>query len=336
MIASLRSEPVTLSGRRLFVTGGTGFLGRCLLDYFIEAADLHGPDFEVTVLSRRPAEFLASHPYYNGRAWLRFVEGDLGQLPPVHARLFTDVIHAAADTHSSAAPLAWLDQLVGGTRNVLDFAVANDVERLLFLSSGAAYGPQPPGVSALREDATLAPPTTDPHALYGQGKRFAEHLCTLYQQQFKLNCIVARCFAVLSEHMPLEGPYAAANFIRDALEGRDIQIRGDGSAVRTYIHGRDAAHWLVTLLRRGRAGEIYNVGSNVPVSILALAQAIAAQAALPVNVVIRNAVAPGPRAVYIPSIEKASQLGLRIETPLHDAIAATLHTLKLARRSATA
>ena len=188
----------------------------------------------------------------------------------------------------------------------------------------------------MREDASLAPPTTDPRALYGQGKRFAEHLCALYQQQFKLKCIIARCFAVLSEHIPLDGPYAAGNFIRDALEGRDIQIQGDGTAVRTYIHGRDVAHWLVNLLRRGRAGEIYNVGSDVPISILGLAQAIAEQAASPVDVVIQNAAAPGPNAVYVPSIEKAGQLGLRIETPLHDAIAATLHNVQLARRSATA
>ena len=317
-----------MRGRKVFVTGGTGFVGRCLLDYFLESADTHGPDFEVTVLSRRPAEFMSLHPGYAGRRWLRFQEGSLEHLPVPTPGAFTDVLHAAADTHSSAEPLAWLDQLVQGTRRVLDFAVACGAERLLLVSSGAAYGPLPGGLDVFREDAALAPLTTDARSVYGQGKRLAEHLCALYGQQFGLSCVIARCFALLSEHMPLDGPYAAGNFLRDALAHRDLEVLGDGSTVRTYLHGRDAAHWLVSMLRHGEPGEIYNVGSDVPVSILELAQAVAAQASPPLGIRVLKTAASGRRATYLPSIEKAGRLGLRVETPLHEAIVTTLRALE--------
>lgn len=327
MSSSRPSEPISLRGRRIFVTGGTGFVGRCLLDYFQDSATRWGTDFEVVVLSRSPQAFLDRHPLYAGRAWLRFATGSLDHLPAPEAGRFTDVLHAAADTHSAPAPLEWLDQLVQGTRRVLDFAVAAGAERFLLVSSGAAYGPVPDGVARFREDAQFAPVTSDSRSVYGQGKRLAEHLCALYMQQHGLACVVARCFALISEHMPLDGPYAAGNFVRDALAGHDIEILGDGSSVRTYLYGRDAAHWLVSLMCRGEPGQIYNVGADAAVSILELAHAVAAQASPPLKVRVLRQGTPSPRAVYVPDIEKAGRLGLRVDTSLAEAIVATMRAL---------
>lgn len=318
------------------MTGGTGFVGRCLLDYFHESVQAYGPGFEVTVLSRSPQTFLDRHPGHAGQTWLRFAPGSLDRLPTPEAGRFTDVLHAAADTHASTAPLAWLDQLVQGTRQVLDFAIASGAERFLLVSSGAAYGPVPDGIARLREDAPFAPATTDAKSVYGQGKRLAEHLCALYRQQHGLDCVIARCFALISEHMPLDGPYAAGNFVRDALAGRDIEIQGDGSSVRTYLHGRDAAHWLISLMRQGEPGEIYNVGSDAPISILELAQAVAAQASPPRDVRVLKQTAPGLRAMYVPDVEKAGRLGLRVDTSLVEAIAATMRALAGAASPSTA
>lgn len=323
-----RSDPLDLRGRRIFMTGGTGFVGRCLLDYFVEVVGLHGAAPQVTVLSRTPERFLKRFPSYDGLSWLRFVQGDLNQLPEPTPHLFTDVLHAAADTHAVEKPLVWLDQLVQGTRSVLDFALACDAGRFLLVSSGATYGPLPQGVDQFREDSSFAPSTMDVQSLYGQGKRLAEHLCAIYGQQYGLECVIARCFAMISKHMPLDGPYAVGNFLRDALSGRDIEIYGDGSNVRTYLDGRDAAHWLVSLLRQGKAGEIYNVGSDVPVSIFELAQVVAAHASQPpLSVRILNKAPPGTSTIYVPAIEKAGRLGLRIDTSLDQAVAETLCAL---------
>lgn len=324
MISSPLSEPVDLSGQRVFVTGGTGFVGRCLLDYFLESAQAHRAGFEVSVLTRSPQAFLTRYPKYAGHSWLRFEEGSLDCLPaPVSGR-FTSVLHAAAQTHTDIPPLSWLDQLVQGTRHALEFAVASGAERFLLVSSGAAYGAMPEDLARLREDAPFAPVTLDVKSVYGQGKRMAEHLCALYGQQFGLACVIARCFALISEHMPMNGPYAAGNFVRDALAGKDIEVQGDGRAVRTYLYGRDAAHWLTRLMCDGQPGQIYNVGSDAAVSILELAQAVAAQVSPPVDVRVLKQAAPGPRGRYVPDVEKAGRLGLRVDTSLAEAIAATM------------
>jgi nucleoside-diphosphate-sugar epimerase len=313
------SEPLDFRSRRLFVTGATGFVGRTLLDYLAESAQRHGADFEVTALSRDPSAFLGRFPRYAELRWLRFQAGDLADLGPSSQR-FTDVLHAAADTHSAADGAAWIEQIVGGTRKALAFAQSTGARRFLLTSSGAVYGPQPATLSHLPEDHGGAPSTDTLAGVYGQAKRVAEQLCTVYQQQ-GLQTVRARCFAFVGEHVPLDGPYAIGNFIRDALFNAQIAVKGDGTAVRSYLDGRDMAHWLLTMLLHGEAGAAYNVGSDQAITMAELAHTVAGCLAPGKPVVIEHgADAAAGRSVYVPGIAKAARLGLQVETPLDVAI----------------
>jgi nucleoside-diphosphate-sugar epimerase len=225
--------------------------------------------------------------------------------------------------------MSWLSQLVEGTRNVLNFARQGGVERVLFISSGAVYGPQPAGVKSLREDHPFAPPATDVRSVYGNGKRMAELLCALHAAQpGGPACVIARCFAIVSRHIPLDGPYALGNFMRDALAGRGIGISGDGRTIRSYIDGRDMAHWMFTLLRRGTSGEAYNVGSDRPVTTLELATAIRDVVDIDQPIEVRGRPEANARSVYLPGIDKAGALGLSIETPLRDSLAEVARALR--------
>jgi nucleoside-diphosphate-sugar epimerase len=332
MTSSVRSNPLDLRGRRIFVTGGTGFVGRCLLDYLRDSVDCHGLGTRVTVLSRSPERFLQAFPIYSGLPWLDFVAGDLKNLPRINANAYTDLIHGAADTHSKADVMTWLDQLVDGTRLVLALARDIGVQRLLFISSGAVYGPQPHDVATLREDHSFAPSTMDVRAVYGHGKRMAEHLCAQYATSGGPECVIARCFAIVSPHIPLDGPYAMGNFLRDALAGQRIQITGSGRTIRSYIDGRDMAHWMMTLLRWGRSGEAYNVGSDQPFSMLELATTIREIVGNDQPIEVYDPDERTGFSVYLPEIAKAGNLGLRIDTPLREALTQTVRALQAAAR----
>ena len=233
------------------------------------------------------------------------------------------MIHAAADTHLVGNGAEWIRQIVIGTESVLELAVRNGAERFLLTSSGAVYGQQPADVSHLSESSTSAPSTTSLKSTYGQAKRVAEQLCTVFYQEQGLDTVMARCFAFVGKHIPFDGPYAIGNFIRDALAGRDIRIKGDGTAIRSYLSGNDMADWLLTLLARGGAGEAYNVGSDIPVSMAALADLVRQLLRPTVNVVIEGTPDGSPPAIYVPSIEKAKTLDLSVWSSLEESILAT-------------
>lgn len=314
-------------GSKLFLTGGTGFVGRSLLRAALDPArGLVAEDVRITVLSRAPERFLAQHPEFSGVRRLDWVQGDVRAFEAPPSR-FTHVIHAATDTNvvAMARPRELIDEIVTGTQRVLDFAVRCGAKKMLFTSSGAVYGPQPNDLERIEETYSGAPDPADPVSAYGQAKRLAEQLCAIAFHDTGLDVKVARLFAFVGEDLSLDGQYAVGNFIRDALEGAAIEVHGDGTPVRSYLYEGDLAAWLFTILELGVPNRPYNVGSDQAISIGDFAQLVVEIIApgKPVHIARRRGDYPG-RVRYVPSIERAKgDLGLIVETPLAEAIRRT-------------
>jgi len=316
------------SDRRILVTGGTGFFGRALLRHCRAQAAAGALVPRLVVLSRNPAGFQDRHPGFANLPWLAWWAGDIldsSSLPRGEA--FTHVLHAATDSTlgPQLTPLERFRQILDGTRNLLDLAVATGARRLLLTSSGGVYGPQPPDLPALPEDWPGSPALHDPANAYGLGKRAAEHLCTLYRDAHGLETVIARCFAFVGPDLPLDVHFAIGNFVRDALHRDAITVGGDGTPQRTYLDQDDLARWLLTLLDRGRAGEAYNVGSDEVVSIAELAHQVRDLLApeKPVRILGQGQDAQS-RNRYVPDIRKARQeLGLQVTMPLAESIRRT-------------
>ena len=314
---------------RLLLTGGTGFIGCALLRHWLARATAGQSMMRVMVLSRDPDAFLRRYPIFASQDWLAFHAGDIQQpttLP--QGERFTHILHAATDsTHGpQMLPLEWFWQILVGTRNLLDLAVATGARRFLLTSSGAVYGPQPPELPALPEDWPGSPALANPANAYGLGKRAAEHLCALYQDAHGIETVIARCFAFVGPDLPLDVHFAIGNFIRDALTREAITVGGDGTPLRSYLDQADLAHWLVTLLERGRPGETYNLGSDEVISIAELAHLVRDLLApdKPVRILGVAAKDSAVRNRYIPEIRKArEELGLHVTIPLAEAIRRT-------------
>lgn len=314
-----------LRGGHVLLTGGTGFIGRWLLETFLRANAARNLGARASVLTRNPERFRAQAPYVAGHPCLRLLRGDV-RTPEFPRESFSYAIHAAADAGRSSLahdPLLTFDTIVTGTRRVLDFCQDSGIPKLLFLSSGAVYGPQAESTVGVSESCSTAPRTDDPGSAYAEGKRAAEFLCTAFAACSRLQVSIARCFAFIGPHLPLDGSFAAGNFVRDAIRGRPIEVRGDPRTVRSYLYAADLAAWLWTMLLSPRSSGIYNVGSDRPVTIAELAETVAAAAGVPVRLVAASGEAAPSR--YVPCIERARvELGLAVSVPLEEAIRRTL------------
>ncbi len=321
-----------LRGRHLLVTGGTGFFGRWLVETFLWAEKRLSLQAHMTVLTRNPEHFLATAPHLAHAPALRLIQGDICTFPklPDDASL---LIHGAATVGATTDPPGNLDTwntLVHGTQHLLELARAHRVSNMLFISSGAIYGKQPPDMAQLSETFTGAPDLTTDMSAYGEGKRAGEMLCALYASAFGLPIKIARCFAFVGPHLPLDGKFAVGNFIRDAMAGGPIRITGDGASIRSYLHAADLSIWLWTIFLRGQTLRPYNVGSAHALTILEVAEGVARAFMPPPEVRVaqieRSEVA---RSIYVPDVTRAqAELGLQETITFRDAIARTIQWLK--------
>jgi nucleoside-diphosphate-sugar epimerase len=326
-----------LRGQSVFVTGGTGFFGRWLLESFVYANSALDLNATLVALSRDPAAFRRKAPNFDRHSCVKFVAGDVRSFTADDVRTqlgndapsnFQYVIHAATEANAKPhadSDLLMVDTIVQGTRSALDFAVATGATRFLLTSSGAVYGRQPGDLTHIPEDYRGAPDCTDPNSAYGEGKRLAELLCACYAKRHGIQPLIARCFAFVGPFLPLDTHFAIGNFIRDALAGNPIQINGDGTPYRSYLYAADLAIWLWTILCKGAPMRPYNVGSDRDLTIAELAHVV--QAALGRSAPVHIARTPSPNQLptrYVPDVGRAEdELNLSAAIDLATAVRRT-------------
>ena len=314
----------SLRGQRLFMSGGTGFVGTWLSESLVWADSKLNLGVEAVLLTRDPERFAAKAPAVASHKSVRLLRGTVQEFVFPEGD-FQFVIHAAAESATNPTPehpLGSFDADLAATRRVLEFACSSDTHRLLFTSSGAVYGRQPRDLHGFSEEYTGAPQTTDENSAYGQAKRACEFLCTMYARQFGFDAMIARLFAFVGPHLPLER-YAVGNFLRDAMNGRTISIESDGTTVRSYLYAADMAAWLWTIFLRGISAHPYNVGSSNAVTVRELAQAVAAATDHDVGIqVLGHPEVPATR--YVPETWRAEdELGLAVHISLEEGLRRT-------------
>ncbi|HOI73827.1 MAG TPA: NAD(P)-dependent oxidoreductase [Syntrophales bacterium] len=317
-----------LRGGRIFITGGTGFFGCWLLESLLWANRELGLKARAVVLTRDPGRFAKKAPHLAGDPAVRLLTGDMGRFRFPRGP-FTHLIHAAVYQEPEGGkirPRRMADEMIRATNRVLDFCMEAGVRKMLLVSTGAVYGPPPAGMDRVPEDFTGSRDPASGEDAYHHVRRIMETLTVLRAEECGFEAKVARCFSFIGPYLPLDGRFAAGDFIRDALAGRTVVVKGDGKAVRSYLYAADLAVWLWTILFRGVSGRPYNVGSERAVTIRQIARAVSRQHAPPLKVTVlgkeTRGVAPGR---YVPDTSKASsELGLGQEINLHSAIGKTM------------
>jgi nucleoside-diphosphate-sugar epimerase len=246
--------------KNVLVTGGAGFIGSHLCEGLLAAG------YRVRVLDSL---------IYGKREWVpggaEFIQGDIRDIDACHrASAGMDaVLHHAAMSRSgpSQEHLDLCTQAnIAGTQNMLLAAKGAGAKKFLYSGSSTYYGSGPP------PHHESDPP--DFLNIYGLTKRVGEQYCLLFDAD--LPCIVFRYFNVYGPRQPEAGAYALVLgvFLRRHAEGKRLEIHGDGSQRRDFIHVRDIVAANLAALASPVHGEVFNVGSGTNISVQELADMI--------------------------------------------------------------
>jgi dTDP-glucose 4,6-dehydratase len=245
------------------VTGGAGFIGSNFIRFFLAK---YSDDAIVNLDKLTYAGNLDNVSEFEGDPRYEFVRADVADpqaLEMVFERGVDAVVHFAAETHvdrSIADASHFVRTNVQGTYALLEAARRKRIPRFLHVSTDEVYGSMAPGQMA-DEETRL-----QPNSPYAASKAASDLLARSYWQTYHFPVIVTRCS---NNYGPCQFPEKLIPLmITNALEEKPLPIYGDGLNERDWIFVEDHCAALDRVLRAGRPGEIYNIGSGQPITNL--------------------------------------------------------------------
>lgn len=254
-----------LRGKTVLISGATGMLGSCLADAIMVWNRQQAKPCRVIAVGRNQEAARRRFGCYWGNAHFMFIQQDVCKPLDTVSEHVDFIIHAAspADPVNMAKyPADTLLANVLGTKNLLEYGLAQGMERFLFVSSGEAYGQPDENQDDFVEGYCGPLDLTSPRSCYPEGKRAAEVLCQSYRSQFGVDVIIVRPCHLFGPTMSRSDSRAVAEFLWAAAEGRDIVLKSDGLKERSHCYVADAVQGLLAALEKGESGQAYNIADR--------------------------------------------------------------------------
>jgi UDP-glucuronate decarboxylase len=341
---ALDSEFRAMAGKRLFISGGAGFLGYYLVQSVLHwnTANASAPAIQVIVCDNYARGVPAWLVELQTNSALTLLRHDITEPLPTSVGALDYLIHAASiasPTYYRKFPIETMDANVNGLRLLLDrsrqqLKNGHGISGFLFFSTSEIYGDPPADQIPTPETYRGNVSCTGPRACYDESKRYGETLCVNFARQYSMPIVVVRPFNNYGPGLKITDRRVIPDFARDLLQGRDLVLMSDGSPTRTFCYVADAVIGYYKALVRGRPAEAYNIGNEVPeVTMRDLAGLLAKLAHESWGYAGQLVHRPSPEKDYLtdnpqrrcPSLAKArAELGFAPEVLLQEGLRRTL------------
>lgn len=315
---------MAIQNKKIFITGGAGFIGSTLVSKLYQDNEL--------ILFDNLARNTIKHTNLLDNDNVTLVEGDILDYDAVRKAMegADIVVHAAAiagiDTVSKK-PVMTMEVNMIGTANVLRAAHENGIEdRVLEFSTSEIFGSMAYRVDERTQ--SISGSVGESRWVYAVSKLAGEHLTHAYYKQFGLPTVTVRPFNVYGPGQTGEG--AIQIFIRKALNNEDITIYGDGTQIRAWCFVDDMVDGLLKALEDPRAiGESFNIGNARAVTtIYGLAEVVCRVLNSKSKIVFKDPLSADIE-LRIPETKKADDLiGFKAQVDLEEGILRTAEWYK--------
>lgn len=242
----------------ILVTGGAGFIGSNFVHYMLNKYSedkIVNLDLLTYAGNINNLDGIKNHPNHT------FVKGNINNEELVRYLIeeynITHIINFAAESHvdrSIRNPQKFIETNVLGTTNLLNIAKDMGIEKFVQISTDEIYG-------SLGETGYFTEETPfDPNSPYSSSKASADLIALSYYETFGMDISITSCS---NNYGPYQFPEKLIPLmVTNAMEGKKLPIYGDGLNVRDWLHVEDHCQAIDLVLRKGRAGEIYNIGGH--------------------------------------------------------------------------
>lgn len=296
-----------LKNKSVYISGGSGFVGKWLIEAINYLNQHHNFNVHVTALSRTIRQQGHLHPQVFNKKHIDLIETDIKGLTTIN-RDVSYVVHLAASPDNrdhSSDPVKVMNDIFVGTNKALDASTRLDkLTNFLHFSSGLVNGPMPFALDQLQEGNYLGLNCATTNTVYAEAKRSAETLAQGYRSLYKLPLTVLRPFAFIGPYQSIERPWAINNFIRDSLNAQPIRILGDEQTVRSYMYPSEMAYWSLLALANPQSGSVFNLGSSDGKNLRTIAQIVEKNFNNKNGIVTTSLQNTGLLTKFVPSTEK--------------------------------
>lgn len=308
-----------MSGHRVLVTGGAGFLGSHLCERLLGDGDevVAIDDFSTGCAAN--VAHLSKHPRFS------LVKHDVAEPYDFDVDRVYNLASPASPVHYQADPVKTTLTCVLGTLNALRLAERRNA-RVLQASTSEVYGdpsvhPQPEGYFGNVNPIGI-------RSCYDEGKRCAETLVMDFSRRHGVTVRVARIFNTYGPRMAVDDGRVVSNFIVQALRGDDVTVYGDGSQTRSFCYVDDLVGGLVALMEHESETGPVNLGNPEEFTVLDLAKEVTRLTGTKSRIVFRPLPKDDPRQRR-PDIERArATLGFAPTVPLRVGLVRTIESFR--------
>jgi len=316
-----------MKSNSLLLIGGTGFIGKSILKYFLKNISLKKKINKILIISRYQFKTDKFYKKLKNTYTVIKINSDISRLkklPPAEYVIYAALLKNYKKDHKAFV-------------NYLNLAKKYHLKsKILYLSSGAVYGVQKKNKGFKEDYLKFNKKINYNNKLtykqykkdYSSIKLKNENLLQEFGEKYRAKVSIARCFSFAGEYLPLNSQYALGNFIQNILNNESIKVKSNYKVIRSYMYSDDLAKWLLKIVNNSTKDcPIYNVGSNDYISIHTLAAVLAKRYNLSVD--SKDKILKKKNDIYVPNIQKAKkELNLTNNFDSLDAIFKTINILK--------